>query len=116
MLVNRGHEEVYVFVPRGRADGLRIAVRQTAGYRLVDMTAEREPGLVAEVALPPSRTHRQVFPLSDWLGFTAPGTYDVDCSLPLRIANVSLRRAAAGRKEESRTISGVLRLTIRPGS
>jgi hypothetical protein len=113
-LVNPGHVDVYVFVPRGRADGLRIGVRQSTGYRLADMTAEPEPGLVAEVALPPSRSHRQVFPLSAWLFFTAPGTYDVECSLPVRIASASLRQAGAHRMEESRTIASVLRLTIRP--
>jgi hypothetical protein len=114
-LTNPGQHEVHVFVPHGRSDGLQIAVRQTAGFQLRDMTEEPDTGMVPETRLAPSQTYRQAFPLSQWLVFTAPGTYYVQCSLPVRVASASLRQADADRDEETLTVSDILRFRVLSG-
>ena len=112
VFTNLGQQEIYVFVPHGRSDGLQIAVKQTTGFQLKDMTEEPDTGIAPEIRLAPSQTYRQAFSLSQWLVFTAPGTYDVQCSLPVWVASASLRQADADRNEEALTVSSVLQFKI----
>jgi hypothetical protein len=88
-LRNAGDADVFVFVPHGRADGVRVEVLDGPA-RALDLTREPEPGLVGETRLGPGATHRKAYPLDEWVVFEAPGRCSFACSIELETRAASL--------------------------
>lgn len=112
---NETDKDVYLFVPRGRAGGIRVAVKEGKNVQFVDMSEEPEPGLIPELRLPPGETHRQRYVLTPWLLFKEPGQYTVECVVPIEFYDVSLRQMGVQGVQRIGTsveLSADLRFTI----
>jgi hypothetical protein len=109
---NGQSEDVYLFVPRGRAGGIRVTVKVGADAELADMTDEPEPGLVGEARLGPSETSTQEYLLTRWLRFRTPGRYTIECAIPIEYSMVSRRRRHGPDDTTTLTIATDLHLTI----
>lgn len=101
---NRGDKPAYLFVPRGRADGIRVRVKEGEGLRLKDMTEEPEPGLVQETKVAPGGTYSQEYPLGRWLVLDKPGSYTVECEVEVEGSDASLRDTGGKRMSLRTTI------------
>ena len=112
VLRNDGDGDVYVFVPHGRADGLRVRVLDGEGARVRGLESEPEPGLVGEKKLGPSETYRHVFPLGDWLTFERPGRFVLECAVELELFDRSLREGSP-RNRELLEVTETLELQVR---
>lgn len=111
---NESDHDVYVLVPTGRADGLQITVNDGGNVQVKDMTAEPEPGVVAEEKLSPSETISRQFPLSDWLIVRAPGSYTVGCAIEIETREASMRSKGDDRGPTMVSIATELSFTFRP--
>lgn len=111
---NEDDRDLYLFVPRGRADGLRINVKAGEGFQLKGMGEEPEPGLVGEKRLSPGATYSQQFPLSEWLLISEPGDFVVECSIDVEVADMSIREQNEQRRSETVTVSTDLSFTVLP--
>ena len=113
---NEGAHDIYLFVPRGRADGLQIRVKEGDGFQLKDLREEPEPGLVGEKKLLPGATYSQQFPLSEWLVINESGEFVVECSIDVETSNMSLREQNEQRAASTMTVSTDLSFTVLPGA
>jgi hypothetical protein len=80
---NPSDRDAFVYVPHGRADGVRIRVLSGAGLRPASLEREPEPGLVGELRLAPGDCHEAAFPLHEWIDVDAAGAYTLECALDL---------------------------------
>jgi hypothetical protein len=115
VLRNDSRRDLYVFVPRGRAEGIELTVVEGPA-EIKDMRQEPEPGLVGETRIGPGETYRQPFMLSDWLDVRQPGTVRVVCRIVLAAYSSSLRDAASPRLAESVEIATVIGFAVLPGA
>jgi hypothetical protein len=111
---NETGKEVYIFVTRGRADGIRIAVKEGKGFEIRDLRDEPDVGLTPEVKLFHGETHTQRYPLSQWLLLKEPGYYTVECAIQIESYNLSLRQNNEDRLPTNVIISTFLYLRILP--
>jgi hypothetical protein len=86
-----GSDPIFVFVPTGRADGVRITPVSDYALELATMEREPEPGLVGELRLEPGECHEQSYALGDWIDRGAPGTHRLECTIELEVAQESIR-------------------------
>ncbi|MBZ0303812.1 MAG: hypothetical protein K8J31_28990 [Anaerolineae bacterium] len=114
MITNESDDEVYFFLPRGRADGVQFRVQQAGGFEIKAMTEEPEPGLVGEQKLSPGSQFSQRYLLTEWLRFKEPGDYTVECAIELELYNASLRQKDVERTAAHVAISTPLHFTILP--
>lgn len=112
VIQNETNKEVYLFVPRGRMDGIQITVKEGSNVQIKDMREEPEPGLVPEQELPPGETYRQQYLLTQWVLFKEPGHYTVECAIQIESYTVSLRQKNVGHISINVAISTDLRFTI----
>ena len=103
VLENRDSDPTYLFVPKGRAGGIEIEVKQGNNFQIKNMLNEAEPGLQAELKLGAGETLRQQISLSDWLIVREPGSYIVAVTIPIEAGKKSLREDDA--KGASRAVS-----------
>jgi hypothetical protein len=111
---NVGDQDIYIFVPRGRAYGLQINVKKGRGFHLKGLEEEPEPGLVGENKLQPGATYSQQFPLGDWLIVDEPGEFTVECSIEIEVSNISLREKNEQRVVTTTTAATDLHFTVLP--
>ena len=111
---NETDHDAYVLVPRGRADGVRITVKEGKNCQIKDMREEPEPGVVAEVKLSPGDTYSQQFPLSDWLIIKEPGSYTVECAIEIETCDASIRQKDVDSVATKIPFSTELHFTVRP--
>jgi hypothetical protein len=90
-LKNETDRKVYVFIPRGRADGIRISLPPGQAAELKSLNEEAEPGLVAETEIGAGETVRTSYPLTDWLILRAAGNYRIEAACTFDAYNASLR-------------------------
>lgn len=109
---NETDHDAYVLVPRGRADGVRITVKEGLNFQIKDMREEPEPGVVAEVKLSPGDTYSQQFPLSDWLIIKEAGSYTVECAIEIETYGASIRQKDVDRVTTKVPISTELHFTV----
>jgi hypothetical protein len=109
---NQGHEVAYLWVAKGRDRGIRIEVEQGHSFEMKGMLQEPESGLLPEIRIAPGETVRQEFLLSKWLTLREPGSYVVECSIPIEVANRSLRDSGGKRTSKHVTVRSKLRLTV----
>ena len=109
---NETDNEVHLFVPRGRVNGIQIAVKEGNDVQIKGMTDEPEPGLVSETKVPPGETYRQPYLLTQWLLFKKPGHYTIECTLEIEWYTVSLRQKNVNRVGTNVSISTEFHLTI----
>src|SRR5438132_5022791 len=114
VIQNLGDQNGFLFVPRARADGLQIIVKQGHGIHVKDLSQESEGGLVPEQKLPPNGTLRQRYQLSEWLIITEPGDYAVECAIEVEVYSTSLHEDDANRVATRVHVSNDLRFTILP--
>lgn len=111
---NENDHDIYLFVPRGRAGGLQIKIKQGKG-QVKDLLEEPEPGLVAEQKLAPGDTYSQQFPLGEWLIINEPGNFIVECSIEIETSNMSLRENER-RATDTISVSTELHFTVLSGT
>jgi len=116
VIQNESDQAVFLFVARGRDHGLQITVKQGGGAHLQDLSREPEVGLVPEQRLSPHETFRQRYQLSQWLSFTEPGDYTVECAIEVEAYNASLHQDTVNRVATKVLISTDLRFTILPNT
>jgi hypothetical protein len=109
---NQGKETAYLLVPRGRADGIRIQVKEGTGFQLSDMTQEPEPGLVPETKVSSGETYSQEFPLSKWLVLGKPGPYTLECAVDVKTSDKSLRDSDQNRVSLRTTIQSDVHFVV----
>jgi hypothetical protein len=114
VLHNDARRDLYVFVPRERAEGVEITVVEGL-VEIKDMRHEPESGLIGETRIRPGETYRQPFMLSDWLNVRQPGAVRVVCRILLAAYPSSLRDAATPRLAESVEIATVIGFAVLPG-
>lgn len=90
IIKNENEKDVYLFIPRGRDNGIQIIVKKGKDLYLENMTKEPEAGLVAQEKLPAGATYQQKYLLSQWLKITQPGDYKIECSIKTEAYNKSL--------------------------
>lgn len=116
VIQHQGDQDVFVFVPRGRADGLEITIKQGNGIHLKNLLQESEPGLMPEQRLRPNGTLRQRYQLSEWLIITEPGDYRIECAIEVEGYTASLRQDNGRRSATRVWISTDLHFTIVPAA
>ena len=109
-LSNDGTRDLFVFVPRGRGDGVRIKVLDGDRLAVASLDHEPEPGLVGELRLGPGRRHAWTFPLHKWLGRRTPGSYRLECSIAVEVADRSVRER--DREPKARRVEVVTELEL----
>ena len=109
---NQGKDTAYLFVPTGRAGGIQIEVKQGQHFEVKDMLHEPEPGIQPEIKLGPGETLKQEIPLSEWLILKEPGSYIVECAIPIEVSRGSLREGDAKRLSEQVIIRSNVSLAI----
>jgi hypothetical protein len=114
VLQNKGDSAAYLFVPRGRMDGIQISVKNEDGFRIKDMREEPDVGLVPEKRLPSGETYTQEYLLTQWLTFEEPGDYTVELAIEVETYNSSLHQQNQERVANSISISTDIPLTILP--
>ncbi|MCZ7398029.1 MAG: hypothetical protein O8C59_05965 [Candidatus Methanoperedens sp.] len=60
VIKNETDHEIYLFVPRGRADGIRITVKEGKNFQIKGMREEPEVGLVPEERLLSGEIYRRI--------------------------------------------------------
>ena len=90
-LYNDSPRDVFVFLPRARADGVRVRVLDGQGLAVASLAHEPEPGLVGELRLGPQSRHEASFALDEWLERRGPGSYRLECSIEVEVADRSIR-------------------------
>lgn len=116
-LANGGDRDAYVFLPRGRADGVRVSVRNAEAGRDYDVAGlgnQAEAGLVGELSIEPGGSVTQEYLLTEWIKFKVPGTYIVRCEVEIEAYATSLRQPDSERHAEVVPVSAEIRLTIGP--
>ena len=98
-----GVDPIFVFVPRGRAGGVRISPVSDDGLELATLEREPEPGLVGELRLEPGECHEQSYALGDWIDRGTPGTHRLECTIELEVSQESVR--VSGARETPRRIA-----------
>jgi hypothetical protein len=112
VLENTTDRKVYVFIPRGRAEGIQITMLQGPMATLRDLRDEAEPGLVAETEIGAGETHRKSYFLTDWLIVQRPGDYRVECACTLDAYGSSLRDRDIKRVAKSVKIKTEIKFTV----
>jgi hypothetical protein len=107
-----GNDTLHILMPRGRAGGIQIEVKQGGNAQVKDMLHEPEPGLEAEIKIAPGETLRQEFVLSDWLILRQSGAYVVKCEIPIEVSRESLRVGEAMRSPKRVTIQSDVRFNV----
>jgi hypothetical protein len=111
---NRSDRPVFLFVPRGRANGIDIRVVQGSEFELKDLRHEPEPGLLAETKISGGETFRQKYPLSEWLLLKEPGDYTIECRIQIEVSDKSMleKPGETPRVVEALRVSTQLPVTI----
>ncbi len=109
---NETDNDVYLFVPQGRDNGLRITVKEGKNFQISSLRDEPEVGLVPKVKLPVGGVYTQQYPLTQWLRFKEPDHYVVECALEVESYNVSLQQKKENRVVTLITISTNLHFSI----
>ena len=113
VLRNAGPRLLYVFVPRGRAEGVEVTVLEgPAAIR--DMDQEPEPGLVGETRIDPGESYRQPYVLSNWLEVQQPGALRIACRVVLTVRATSLRHAISPRAVKAVEIASAIDFFVLP--
>ncbi len=116
-LRNGADRDAYVFLPRGRADGIGVTVKNgRAGrdYEVGGLEREPEAGLVGEVRLEPGGSVTQRYLLTEWITFKKPGSYVVGCSAEIEAYPRSLREPDPERPVKRVIVSAEIPVTIGP--
>lgn len=111
-LTNISDKDVFVFIPTGRVQGLDIHVKENEGYETKSLVQEPDTGLIPELKLAPLESYVQQYLLSKWLKFKKAGNYTIECSIPIELADFSIRDKLTNRKLSSKTVFSVLNLRI----
>ena len=114
-LRNDGDRDLYLFVPRGRADGVTFEVIggfESNGYVVTGLEGEPEAGLTGETTLAPGSAIRQRYPLSDWLAFKRPGSYVIRVEAEVTVASSGLGRTDIEHRTGQSTITTEIVLEI----
>jgi hypothetical protein len=109
---NDSDRDVFVFIPHGRANGIRVEVVDGDGLQVASLEREPEPGLVGERRIAAGDCEEQSFPLDQWLDVHEPGKYVLECTVELELADASLRDSA--RQTQIATMVSRLELAIEP--
>jgi len=112
IILNETEHDAYLFVPQGRADGIRIAVKEGGYFQIADMSKEPEVGLVSEKRLPKGGIYSQRYLLTQWLYLKEPGDYTVECAIRIESYNVSIREHNACRVATNVDVSTDIHFTI----
>jgi hypothetical protein len=111
-ITNASSDTLHILVPRGRAGGIQIEVKQGDKAQVKDMLQEPEPGLETERKIAPGETFRQEFVISDWLILKQPGTHVVACTIPIEVSRETLRAGEANRSSKRVTIQSDIRFNV----
>ena len=107
-----GADPIFVFVPRGRAGGVRISPVSGDGLELSTLEREPEPGLVGELRLEPGECHEQSYALGDWIDRGTPGTHRLECTIELEVAQESIRDSDARETPRRIAFTETVELTL----
>jgi hypothetical protein len=107
-----GADPIFVFVPRGRADGVRITPVAGDAIELATLEREPEPGLVGELRLEPGECHEQSYPLGQWIERGSPGTHRLECTIELEVAEQSIRASDARETPRRIAFTETVELTL----
>lgn len=111
---NNDDSEAYLFVARGRADGIRVTLKEEQGFRIKGMNEEPDVGLIPEKKLLAGEAYTQKYLLTQWLIFNEPGSYTVECAIEIEAYNVSLHQKNLERVAKSISIANNIHLVIEP--
>jgi len=114
VIKNETDHEIYLFVPRGRADGIRITVKEGKNFQIKGMREEPEVGLVPEERLLSGEIYRQQYQLTRWLTLKEPGYYRVECGIEIESYNVSISQKNLDRVATKVAISTDIHFNILP--
>lgn len=111
---NEGKATAYLFVPTGRSGGIHIEVKQGEKVEVKDLLNEPEPGLQPEIRIAPGETLTRELFITEYLSFGEPGSYIVECAIPIEVSDQSLRLADEKRVSNETIVRSSVRFTIVP--
>lgn len=109
---NAGKEAAFLFVPTGRAGGIKIEAKKGAKFEVKDMLHEPDQGLQPERRVLPGEMLQVQIPVGEWLVISEPGDYVVECTIPIDVSDKSLREGSAQRSSKHATIRSTIRFTV----